>query len=96
MNEVLDYLYSTDGLRRIALFLSDSGSVVYAEEYWYRNELAGTEGWARIQTGNAYYADIETARRELRSTVPFLVSISSDEQDALALGATPPAPRQLT
>ncbi len=37
MDDVLDYLYSPDRKRRIALFRRRGGSIGYREEYWYQN-----------------------------------------------------------
>lgn len=80
MNDVLDYLYSADGKRRVAMFRGPCDSVGYVEEYWYRNELAGLEGWAQLQVGNSYYADLDTARRELPYALAFPIVRAGDGQ----------------
>lgn len=71
MDDVLDYLYSPDRKRRIALFRRRGGSIGYREEYWYRNgfwcgdEFVALEGWAPPADGSSFYADLDTARREI-------------------------------
>lgn len=78
MEDVLDYLYSQDGKRRVALFRRHVGSIGYREEYWYRNEfwckdeLVELEGWAPLIDGKSYYSDLDTARREIPYAVDFL------------------------
>jgi len=78
MEYVLDYLYSPDRKRRVALLRRGAGSIGFREEYWYRKEfwcgekLVELEGWAPLIDGRSYYSDLDTARREIPYAVEFL------------------------
>jgi hypothetical protein len=71
-DEPLEIIYAADRKRPVVIFWRASGSYGYREEQHYKNDLAGTEGWASLGGRSSYYEDLETAKREVIENVPWL------------------------
>ncbi len=73
-DESVEISYAADRKRRIVIFRRPSGSYGYREERYYKNALAGTEGWASLGGRSCYYEDLETAKREVVENVTWLAT----------------------
>jgi hypothetical protein len=71
-DEPVEITYAADRTRRVVIFRRPSGSYGYREERHYRNDLAGTEGWASLGGRSCHYEDLETAKREVVENVTML------------------------
>ena len=71
MVEPVEFIYSRDRERRVVILRHPSGSYGYKEELHFKNETA--EGWAPLYSPPSFYDSLETARREIRHNVPWLV-----------------------
>ncbi len=66
----VEYIYDPGRKRRVAILRRDDGTFSYREERHFDNEAA--EGWATVWSGRSFYADIETAKREIVENVQWL------------------------
>ena len=66
----VEYIYGTGKKRRVAILQRDDGTFAYREERHFKNDVA--EGWATVWSGRSFYADIETAKREIIENVQWL------------------------
>ena len=73
-NEPVEIIYAADRRRRVVIFRRPSGSYGYREERHYKNDLAGTEGWASLGGRSSHYEDLETAKREVVENVTWLAT----------------------
>ena len=71
-DEPVQIIYAADRSRRVVIFRRPSGSYGYREERYYKNDLAGAEGWAALAGRSSHYEDLETAKREVVENVPWL------------------------
>jgi hypothetical protein len=68
-DEPVEIIYATGRKRRVVIFRRPAGNYGYREERYYKNDLAGVEGWASLGGRSSYYEDLETAKREVIENV---------------------------
>jgi hypothetical protein len=73
-DEPVEIIYAADRKRRVVIFRRPAGSYGSWEERRYKNDLAGTEGWATLGGRSCYYEDLETAKREVVENVTWLAT----------------------
>jgi hypothetical protein len=73
-DEPVEIIYAADRRRRVVIFRRASGSYGYREERYYKNDLAGTEGWASLGGRSCHYEDLATAKREVVENVTWLAT----------------------
>ena len=76
MIEPVEFIYSRDGKRRIVIFRHASDAYSYKEERHFKNEAA--EGWAPLYSPPSFYDTLETLKREIRFSIPWLAEPEAD------------------